>query len=415
MKIKSLLLVLMLSAVTVLCGCADSTASLPHDIAPKDEALPMPTPGSGATEMPSPKVEEVNKTEEAKEPTYEKISFIGCGDNIIYYGNVRDAQSLARDGKQYDFTPMYDGVKDIVALADIAFINQETVMDSNKPLSYYPTFNSPTQVGLDLLEVGYDVINIANNHMLDKGASGLESTIRFWKSQDCLMIGGYENAEDYDTVRTLEKNGIKLSFLSYTYATNGITKGASSPLAIPYINDEDIIRQTVKAKSESEFVIASIHWGDEGAFKPNAEQQRVAQLLADCGVDVIIGHHPHVIQKVEWLTGKDGNRTLCVYSLGNFAAEQAYAYNMVGGIISFDIVSENDGRPVVENPVFIPTVYHFNSAFYKNTVYLMSDYTEELALGHGVRTYYGRAFSLPILKKYVTDYIPVEFLPADFN
>ena len=168
------------------------------------------------------------------------------------------------------------------------------------------------------------------------------------------------------------------------------------------------------ADAETEFVIVSIHWGDEGAFTPNAEQKRLSQLIADCGADVIIGHHPHVIQPVEWLTGKDGNKTLCVYSLGNFAAEQAYDYNMVGGIIEFDIVSVDDGKPYLENVVFNPTVFHFPSNFYGNTVYLMEDYTPELAAIHGVRGYYRNALSYDRLVKYATDTISAEFLPESF-
>ena len=384
----------------------------------EEEILTLPVPGkSKKTEVSSAGNTDASETalipEKTPEPVYEKISFIGCGDNIVYYGNVRDAQKLAKDGEKYNFRPTYDEVKSIIENADIAFINQETVMAEGVALSYYPRFNSPREVGTNLLDVGYDVINIANNHMLDKGDTGLASTIEFWKSQDCLMIGGYENISDYDTVRFLEKNGIKTAFLSYTYATNGINKSASSPLAIPYIKDEDITRQIAKAKEECEFIIVSVHWGDEGAFKPNAEQKRVAQLIADCGADVIIGHHPHVIQPVEWLNGKDGNKTLCVYSLGNFAAEQSYAYNMVGGIISFDIVSKDNGKPYIENPVFTPTVFHFDSGFYNNRVYLLKNYTEELVKAHGVRTAYGKSISLPILQGYVDGCIPEEFLPEE--
>lgn len=386
------------------------------------DMIAMPQPGKGTPiktsgtsrgdKTASDKAPETAVTPEApSSPVYERVSFMGCGDNITYYGNVRDAQKLAGSGEQYNFRPIFRNVKSMVESADIAFINQETVMAEGMAPSYYPRFNSPRKLGTDLLEIGYDVINIANNHMLDKGDKGLESTIDFWKQQDCLMIGGYENAEDYDTIRTMEKNGIKIAFLSYTYGTNGINKSASSPLAIPYIKDEDIIRQTAKAKESAEFVMVSVHWGDEGAFVPNAEQKRVAQLMADCGVDAIIGHHPHVIQPVEWLTGKDGNKTLCVYSLGNFAAEQAYAYNMVGGIISFDIVSVDNGKPYVENPIFTPTVFHFDGGFYDNTVYFMKDYTEELAKIHGVRTAYGRAMNLPLIQGYVDKCIDPEFLP----
>lgn len=382
-----------------------------------ESELAMPRPGStpqGAVAITEAETENGSETAatESNEPVYNRVSFVGCGDNIIYYGNVRDAQSLSDGSRKYNFKPMFEQVKEKIENADIAFINQETVMaGEGYTLSYYPRFNSPGDVGYDLVELGYDVINIANNHMLDKGAAGLERTIEFWKNMDCLMIGGYENEADYDNVRVLEKNGIKTAFLAYTYFTNGISKGKDSELAIPYLCDADIVRQTEIAGERADFIIASVHWGDEGAFVPNSEQKRVAQLLSDCGVDVILGHHPHVIQPVEWITGKNGNRTLCVYSLGNFAAEQEYAYNMVGGIIEFDIVSKDNGKPYVENPVFNPTVFHFNSRFYENTVYLMQDYTEELAAKHGVRTYYKNSLSVQMLHNYVKKYISKEFLP----
>ena len=228
------------------------------------------------------------------------------------------------------------------------------------------------------------------------------------------MIGGYENAEDYDTVRILEKNGIKIAFLSYAEHTNGISKPASSELVIPKIVEADITRQIENAKAQADFVMVSVHWGDEGAFRPNEAQKKTAQLIADCGADVIIGHHPHVIQPVEYLTGKDGNKTLCVYSLGNLAAEQAYDYNMVGGIIEFDIVSVDDAKPCLENVTFNPTVFHFPSNFYGNTVYLMEDYTVELAKIHGVRGYYGHTLTCDGLVNYAINTISEEFLPKNF-
>ncbi len=347
-----------------------------------------------------------------------KVSFIGCGDNIIYAGNIKDARSKAiPGGRQFNFKPMYENVSDTIENADIAFINQENVMAGDGyAISYYPMFNSPRELGYDLQELGFDVINIANNHMLDKGAAGLQNTIEFWKSMDdVLMIGGYENQDDYDTIRILEKNGIKIAFLSYTYGTNGISKPESSPIAIPLHEDEDIIRQTKLAKEQADLVIVSIHWGYEGAFKPSDEQKRIAKLMADCGVDAIIGHHPHVLQPVEWITGKDGNKTLCVYSLGNFMAEQAYDYNMVGGIISFDIVQLGDNHPYLENVVFNPTVFHFPSNFFNNTIYLMEDYTPELAAVHGVKHFYRHNLSYEQLLKYATDTIDSEFLPMSLK
>lgn len=354
------------------------------------------------------------KTEEEKIVEY-RTSFVGCGDNIIY--GTKDARKNAVEGgRQFNYKPFYNGVSDIIKDADISFINQETLMcGDGYSLSYYPMFNSPQDAGLDLIDLGYDVVNISNNHMLDKGADGLAKTIEFWKSQDVLMIGGYENQEDYDNIRVLEKNGLTIAFLSYTYATNGLTKSSSSPIVIPYINDEDIIRQTALARECADMVFVSVHWGDEGSFIPNDEQKRVAKLFADSGVDVILGHHPHVIQPVEWLCGVNGNKTLCVYSLGNFMAQQDYAYNMVGGIIGFDIVHSETTGPYLDNVVFTPTVFHFTGDFYNNNIYRMEDYTGELASVHGVKTYYGHSISYDILRGYVDKTISPEFLPEYFK
>lgn len=402
------------SVALLLSSCIKSTEKELDTQLPPQNGETESTEVSGEPENTEEKEPVIEKE---PEPVVERVSFTACGDNIIYYGNVRDAKSLAvQGGREYNFKPMFSNISHLIEAADISFINQETLMaGEGYSISYYPCFNSPQDLGYDLRELGYDVVNIANNHMLDKGSDGLKATIDFWKGMDgVLMIGGYENAEDYDSIRCIEKNGIKISFLSYCEHTNGLVKNASSPVVIPDINDADIARQIALAKECSELVAVSVHWGDEGAFTPNAEQKRVAQLIADCGADLIIGHHPHVIQPVEWLTGKDGNKTLCVYSLGNFAAEQAYDYNMVGGILCLDIVSVDNAKPYIENVVFNPTVFHFPGNFYGNTVYLMEDYTRELAGIHGVRTYYGHALSYDGLVNYALKTISEEFLPKNF-
>ena len=179
-----------------------------------------------------------------------RLSFVGVGDNIIYGTKEAKIHAAGTDEK-YDYKPYYAGVSDIIYNADIAFINQETLMCGDPySLSYYPTFNSPRELGYNLRDIGFDVINIANNHMLDKGADGLSKTIEFWKSMDAtLMIGGYENTEDYNTVRYYEQDGIKIAFLSYNEMTNGIVKPVSSDLVIPYL-DEDIIRVQTSVAAE---------------------------------------------------------------------------------------------------------------------------------------------------------------------
>lgn len=351
---------------------------------------------------------------EKKDPVVTKASFIGCGDNIIYFGNVRDAKSLAYNGgREYNFKPAYSDVADYIAAADIAYINQETVMAGDGfDISYYPCFNSPQDLAYDLSELGFDVVNVATNHMLDKGGSGLNATIEYWKTfENITMIGGYLNDEDFFDVPIVETNGIKIAYIAYTEMTNGISLGSSYDTHIPYLDKDNIKKQTDSVKDKCDFIVASVHWGVENDFEPSETQLEYAKWFADCGVDVIIGTHPHVLQPIEWIEGKDGHRTLCCYSLGNFMAEMDYAKHMAGGFISFDIVKTDDEHAVVENAHFEPTVFYFPSNFYNNHIYFMKDFTDELAAKHGVNTFYGNTLTFDMLKGYVTDNIDSEFLP----
>lgn len=346
-------------------------------------------------------------------PEIRTVSFIGAGDNIVYYGNVRDAASCAiNGGRTYNFMPTYSDVKSVIEEADIAFINQETLMCGDGfPFSYYPRFNGPQDLGHDLKEIGFNVINIANNHMLDKGAEGLNATMDFWNSLEGItLLGGYRNQKDYEAPRILEVNGVRIAFLSYTFMTNGLTLPASSEMVIPYPDDETVSAQLARSRELADYVLVSVHWGDENSFTPNEEQRSFASLLAEHGADAIIGHHPHVLQPIEWLERPDGKKTLCVYSLGNFMAEMSRDYNMLGGLISFDIVVCGDSVST-ENVLFTPTVYYFTTSFYKNHIFPLEDFTDELAASHGL-AYYKRSISIADIRNYLYSTISEEFLPS---
>lgn len=339
-------------------------------------------------------------------------SFVGCGDNIIYFGTYRDAASKSDGTRKYNFKPIYKNVQDIISGADIAFINQETACAQSFEPESYPTFNSPVDLTYDIRDVGFDIIGMANNHMLDKGALGLRESFDNWNALGLTVIGCYEEKDDGSKYITYyEKNGIKIAFVAYTYGTNLSEDPAKEGLYAPYLKQSDVAADVKEARENSDFVIVSVHWGEEGSMTPSAEQQSYAKIMAENGADVILGHHPHVLQPIEWLDGYEGNKTLCVYSLGNFVHEQARDYNVPGGIISFNITDSGDGDVKVDSPRFIPTVCHYPSNFYDNVVYLLEDYTEELASSHAVRTYYNNTISLEGLKKYVTDTISSEFLP----
>lgn len=343
------------------------------------------------------------------------VSFIACGDNLVHGSVYTDAMNLATGTeKEYNFIPMFENVADIIEEADIAFINQETPFGGNaRPVSGYPMFNTPDQMGYDLSELGFDVIGLANNHMLDCGSKGYERTIDFWENMEGIVaIGGYKNKEDYDNIRVVESDGIKIAFLAYTYGTNGLSLPKGSELVIPLYNDEDIDRQTKLAREIADCVIVSIHWGAEDSFTPSSTQKKKAEIMINNGVDVILGHHPHVLQNLEWAKRPDGGKTLIMYSLGNFLSGMQYSRNMVGGILGFDIVKAPNGT-TVENVSFIPTVSHYNKSVREFKIYRFSEYTKELESLHGAHKF-DSGMSLANMRKMIDNEIPEEFLTEEF-
>lgn len=404
--IRSTIVFILTAAAVILmsCGAAEPPVSVSTRIvSPEATGDNISLPVNNIVEANAPAVEPTETS---------RISFLAAGDNVIHPCIYMDAQRRADETtRKYNFKPMYADVAEYIAGFDLAFINQETLMGGEE-LGYsgYPNFNSPQDLGLDLIEIGFDIVNIANNHMCDKGIAGLSGTIDFWNRQPVTLIGGYSDKEDYDTVRVIEQNGIKIAFLSYTYGTNGLTLPSSSELVIPLINDEDIVRQCALAREDADFVIISVHWGNENQSTPSDEQKRVARLMAENGADVIIGHHPHVLQPIEWIES-DAGETLCIYSLGNLVSAMQYWQNMVGGFFTFDIVVMSDGRIYADLPKFVPTAFYYGPSYYNSHLYFLPDYTENMASTHGTKNLYKspatpddmRRFAIKIMGDYLSD------------
>ena len=341
------------------------------------------------------------------------FKFIAAGDNIIHSAVFEDARKRA-GGSGYDFLSMYNGIADTVKSADVKYVNQETPMaGASYGIQGYPSFNSPQEAGDALVALGFNTVNIATNHMLDMGTSGLADSIKYWKTKDVTLLGAYTKS-DYDNIRVQEAGGIKIAWLSYTYGINGNRDvGSSSDIVIPIIDDTVIRRQTELAKKAGDIVIASMHWGTDSAIPVDNSQKQYAKLLADCGVDVIIGTHSHTLQPVEWITSSDGkHRTLCYYSLGNLINTGYEYYKMVGGLASFTVVKDENGVSV-NNAMLIPTMCHYSMNRDGLAVYLLENYTEELCAAHGSHRSESSVpnFDFSTLKKTVTDAVDKQFLP----
>lgn len=342
------------------------------------------------------------------------VSFIGVGDNLIHDTVYKDAEK--EDGS-YDFTKMYADIKDEVKDSDIAFINQETVLGGTElGLSGYPTFNSPTEIAKNLEDTGFNLVNLATNHSLDKYESGISNELAAFSETEMIVNGVYTSAEAYEQIPTFKKKGITFSFLAYTYGTNGIE--APNPYNVSYFSDEKITSDVAKAKEISDVVIVSAHWGDENTFAPNDYQKHYAQLFADLKVDVVIGTHPHTIQPVEWVNGAEGNQTLVVYSLGNFIGGMLTTDNAIGGMISFDFVKDAKTEEIsVEHVKWTPTIIHFEgnqnnilAERYNYKVYQVKNYTDELANKHVLNGFEGNVVSLDYINTKTKEVISEEYI-----
>lgn len=369
-----------------------------------DETRLLPEDGNTEDTLP-------NEPDPIPEPVYRHASFAAAGDVLVHTNVYKYASQLAQGtDKEFDFKPIFANVKEIISSADFSYVNQETIC-GGKELGYsgYPTFNTPDEIAEALIDTGFDIVNIANNHMLDKGERGLSRGIDFWNEQPVTLIGGFKNKEDYENIRVYEVNGIKVAFLAYTDWTNGLVLPASSELVVPYANKEEIDRQTKAARNMADLVFVSMHWGVEDSFLPTDGQKELAAVMAQNNVDVVLGMHPHVLEPIEWIDRPDGKQMLCAYSFGNFISTMMYSRNMLGGILRFDINEDENGFSI-DNVELIPTMVHYSSGFASPTIYLFKDYTQDMQLTHGSRKYDNPPKDISYLNGILTKYIPKEFI-----
>lgn len=307
---------------------------------------------SACQNKPNEQVQDVIREPKLDEKSEKKRVQLSAFGDVLVHDRVYDVAET-EDG--YDFKPFTDAVKPYVADADIVFANQESMIGgAEKRLSSYPSFNSPKEVGDMLKDFGVDIVSTANNHTLDRGEAVIQSALQHWDTLGIDYVGSYQSAADRDQIRVLEREGIEFSFLAYTYGTNGIRVPADKPYLVNLIDREQIEKDVLAAKKGSDVVIVSMHFGLEYEHFPNNEQQELVHYLADLEVDVVLGHHPHVLQPPDKIIGEAGNEMYVIYSLGNFFSGQHDLETRLGGIFSLDFVQE-DGTIIMENPQMLLT------------------------------------------------------------
>ncbi len=283
------------------------------------------------------KVKDVKDVKVIKEKKDKTMSMVMVGDVLIHESVYKDAYQNG----EYNFDSMFSFIKPMIKDYDLKYCNQESIIGGkNLKISGYPAFNSPDEIGDTIVDLGFNVIGLANNHAYDKGEEAILYSNQYWSNKGVIKEGTYSSFDERDSIQVYEQNGIKYGFLAYTTGING-NKLPQGKEYLINIYDEDKVKEDIgKIKDKVDLVMVAMHWGDEYTNTPTNSEREIASYLSSLGVDMIIGTHPHVIQPIEYI-----NDTLVIYSLGNFISNQLVlgVNPAIGLLLGVDIKITDDG------------------------------------------------------------------------
>lgn len=367
---------------------------------------------TAATTVTEPPQTTATSQTEPPPPDIRTVHLVCAGDNLIhssiYKQAKRRAEANGEDG--YDFDYVYEKVEKYLDRADIAILNQETIVTDELEPSDYPRFCSPADLGEKMIEMGFNAFSLSNNHILDRGEEGLLATLRFWDSHEGIIrYGAYRDEEDMNNIRTMEVNGVTFAFLGYMEHTNGLSLPSDSECKITYFDELDLIEQQVRRADEiADVVIVSAHYGKETINEQTQTQLDLTQKLVEWGADLIIGTQPHTAQGMEYIQKTDGSNAFVFYCLGNFVSAQSYELTMVGILGDLDIVKNMDtGEVTIENVKAIPIITQYGYNYSNIHIEPYATYTEEMLEDHGCD-----GFDQDTID-YVLSFIPEEFLAIE--
>ena len=306
-----------------------------------------------------------------------EVSFAVTGDNLIHKELIAFGQALGNYDFLYDWT-----LEQELKNADLAVLSQETIyVDRQELCSGFPTFGTPLSVGESALKAGFNLAACATNHTMDKGMAGIDTTAAFYEANHIPYLGIQPSSRrEYEPFRLLTVNGVRLALFDYSYGTNGIRIPAAYPNAVHLLNDPARIREDLALGREAaDALIVFVHWGEEYQPDPNAFQLSFAELFLECGVDVVVGTHPHVLQPMQVMEREDGHRMLIYYSLGNMVSRQDRPESSIGGLAAFTISRTPEGC-TFRDPELLPVIAHQSATW--SQAGMLDRYTAEQAASH---------------------------------
>lgn len=289
-------------------------------------------------------------------PAPRTLTVLGSGDVLLHSGlwrqAARDAAAAGRPG--YDFGPLFAGVRAAVSTVDLAICHLETpVGNPEGPFTGYPIFEVPPQVIPALRETGYDACSTASNHSLDRGETGIRRTLDALDAAGVAHSGTHRSAAEHATPTIVTAKGVRVGLLSYTFSFNGLIRPPDKPWLANDLNAAAILAEAGRVRAAgAEIVIVSLHWGDEYRHSAGDGQVTLArQLLGSPDIDLILGHHAHVVQPFERVGDK-----WVAYGLGNHVSWQNQRETTRDGVLARMTFTETaPGRWRVTTAEALPT------------------------------------------------------------
>ena len=264
-------------------------------------------------------------------PVGRHLSLLIAGDLMQHMPQIKSAKQS--DGS-YDYGECFAGIKAEVERADVAIANFETTL-AGQPYSGYPQFSAPDDFLSAVQSAGFDIMLTANNHCVDTRRKGLERTLTMMDSLGMAHLGTYRTLDERERTYPylIEKNGLRIVLLNFTYDTNGIP--VPQPCHVNLMDTLEIAADLDKAhQMKPDAIIALPHWGIEYQTLPSKEQREMAAWLLSHGVDHVIGGHPHVAQPLEL---RNDGRNLVAWSMGNLVSNQSKPNTYGGYMVRLDI------------------------------------------------------------------------------
>lgn len=335
----------------------------------EEKQLPKTVP------LPTSTPESVSEPEPVVVPEDSFATITSFGDTLCHKPLFNAAYD--KETGLYDFSYMFKYVEKYFTDSTIVIGNCESPMaGAERGYSGYPTFNSPEHLAIDLAELGVDIMTTSNNHTLDKGFSGLSSTLDFLDNAEIQHVGTSRNPDEQNTILFCDLNGIKTAFLSYTYGTNGIPVPKEKEFCVNLIEEDLMLQQINQAKAEgAELIVASMHWGVEYQTTQNAEQERLAEFLIKNDVQIILGCHPHVLQPMQMVnvqTTEGEKQGLVLFSQGNFFSNQRDVNTRNTAIFNIEVKKDGStGEVTVEKATYVPLYMNIKPAGTKDRYELL--------------------------------------------